>query len=181
MIKATNTQLGPRGLNSVTGPIMVEPKETVEVKIFEREKEHIEATGWFEIEGDYTADDEKRNEPAQVTVTDGDGKDGVYIPADEFNSMRAAFEKQASDLTTLKSENDDLRKQLADHEDELTRLRAGSAGAGDQAAYTVKETSPGWFGIFGADGKQIGKNMRESDAEAFKAMSPEDQNEYLAD
>ena len=47
--------------------------------------------------------------------------------------------------------------------------------------FEVKETSPGWFGIFGADGQQVGKNMRAADADAFKAMSPEEQTAYLAD
>lgn len=45
-------------------------------------------------------------------------------------------------------------------------------------AYEVKETSPGWYGVF-KDGEQVGKSMRHDDAEAFKALSAEEQAAYL--
>ena len=55
MLKVTNTQKGPRGFNSVAGPVLVDPGETVEAKVYMREKEHMEATGWFDIKGAFEA------------------------------------------------------------------------------------------------------------------------------
>lgn len=55
-MKLTNTQAGPRGVNAVTGPVLVEPGQTVDVEVFAREKQHLEASGWFDIKGSYTPD-----------------------------------------------------------------------------------------------------------------------------
>lgn len=113
-MKITNTQPGPRGINTVNGPVLVDPEQTVEAKVYAREKEHVEASGWFTIEGDYEADHpELGAAAAQVTVTSSDGKDGVYIPASEFNAMRETF--------------DMLTKQLAERDDEIEKLKADKA------------------------------------------------------
>ncbi|WP_426235855.1 hypothetical protein [Pararhizobium sp. DWP1-1-3] len=109
-MKITNTQKGPRGINTVSGPVLIDPKQTVEAKVFSREKDHVEASGWFEIDGDYETDPETSTAPAQVTVTSSEGKDGVYIPASEFNAMRESFET--------------LTKQLAERDDEIAKLKA---------------------------------------------------------
>lgn len=53
-MKVTNTQKGPRGINTVSGPVLVDPDQTVEVEVYEREREHIEAAGWFKVSGGYT-------------------------------------------------------------------------------------------------------------------------------
>lgn len=51
-MKFTNTQKGPRGLNTVAGPILVEAGQTVEVELSEAELASAGKTGWFEIEGE---------------------------------------------------------------------------------------------------------------------------------
>ena len=53
-MRFTNIQPGPRGINAVSGTIVVAPKETVEAEVYEREREHLEASNWFDIKGDYT-------------------------------------------------------------------------------------------------------------------------------
>jgi hypothetical protein len=55
MLKITNTQPGPRGLNTKDGPVLVDPGQTVEAEVYEREKPHLEASKWFDIKGSYTA------------------------------------------------------------------------------------------------------------------------------
>jgi hypothetical protein len=147
-MQITNTQPGPRGVNTINGPVLVEPGETVDVEVFEREKEHLEAAAWFTIEGSYTANINQAGSP----------------------DLKAAASGASEEIA-------DLKRQLAEKDAEILKLK-GDQPAG---AYSIKETSPGWFGVFGDDGKQIGKNMRESDAKAFEAMSPEDQKAYLAD
>ena len=52
-MKVTNSQKGPRGINTVNGPVVVDPEQTVEVEVYEREREHIEAAGWFDVKGSY--------------------------------------------------------------------------------------------------------------------------------
>ncbi|MGO7686268.1 hypothetical protein ACC696_16615 [Rhizobium ruizarguesonis] len=94
-MKFTNTQPGPRGLNAVSGPVLVDPGQTVEANVYERERQHIEAAGWFEVKGDYTAD--------------------------PSGSVAPALKAEASDAG---AEIDGLKKQLADRDAEIAKLKA---------------------------------------------------------
>ncbi|MGO8368873.1 hypothetical protein ACC808_10550 [Rhizobium ruizarguesonis] len=94
-MKFTNTQSGPRGLNAISGPVLVDPGQTVEAEVYAREQPHIEAAGWFSVEGDYTSNP-------------GGGSAPV---------LQAA----ASDAS---KELDGLRKQLAERDAELAKLKA---------------------------------------------------------
>ncbi len=58
-MKITNTQPGPRGINAIGGPVLIDPKQTVDVKVYERERSGIEASGWFQVEGNYEPDPDK--------------------------------------------------------------------------------------------------------------------------
>lgn len=49
-MKITNTQKGPRGLNAVDGPVLVDPGQTVDVELSAAELKVAKATGWFTIE-----------------------------------------------------------------------------------------------------------------------------------
>jgi hypothetical protein len=49
-MKITNTQKGPRGLNAIGGPVLVEPGQTVDVELAPAEVLVARGTGWFEIE-----------------------------------------------------------------------------------------------------------------------------------
>lgn len=93
-MKITNTQPGPRGINTVNGPVLVDPKQTVEVEVYARERLHIEAAGWFDVEGGYT----------------DDPSDGAAVP----------LLKATSDVS---SELEDLKKQLAERDAELAKLK----------------------------------------------------------
>lgn len=48
-MKVTNTQKGPRGLNTKDGLVLVEPGETVDVELEAAERKVAEGTGWFEL------------------------------------------------------------------------------------------------------------------------------------
>lgn len=56
-MKITNTQKGPRGLNTKTGPVLVDPGETVDVEMIDDELKVSKATGWFDF--GKSADDKK--------------------------------------------------------------------------------------------------------------------------
>lgn len=178
-MKITNLTPGVRGINTVTGPVLVDPKGTIEAKVYEREKQHIEATQWFEIDGDYEPNP-GQSSASQVTVNGGDGKDGVYIPAAEFNSMRSAFEDQATVITKLRTENEDLKKQIADRDADLVKLRAGAASqTGSQdGTFAVKEKSPGWFVIVKGD-EEVTKSLRKDDVAEFPTMNAGDQAAFV--
>lgn len=48
-MQVTNTQKGPRGLNTKSGPVLVEPGQTVDVEMDDAEHEVAKATEWFEF------------------------------------------------------------------------------------------------------------------------------------
>jgi hypothetical protein len=100
MMKFTNTQAGPRGLNAISGPVLVDPAQTVEVEVYAREQLHIEAAGWFDIKGSYTDNPETSSDPALKAV--------------------------AADTS---AELEDLKKQLADRDAELAKLKADAGGS----------------------------------------------------
>lgn len=57
-MKVTNISAGPRGLNTKNGPVLVEPKDTVEVEMSEAEYKVSKGTGWFEFSGKAEKEDD---------------------------------------------------------------------------------------------------------------------------
>ncbi|WQO64237.1 hypothetical protein U8C40_06785 [Sinorhizobium medicae] len=97
-MKITNTQPGPRGINTVNGPVLVEPGQTVEVEIFAREKAHIKASEWFEVEGDYTDNPGVTAAPAL--------KDAAVNVDAELDRLRAQLAERDAELAKLKAQDD---------------------------------------------------------------------------
>ncbi|AEH79655.1 hypothetical protein SM11_chr2401 [Sinorhizobium meliloti SM11] len=97
-MKITNTQPGPRGINTVNGPVLVEPGQTVEVEIFAREKAHIKASKWFEVEGDYTDNPAVTAAPAL--------KDAAQNVNAELDRLRAQLAERDAELAKLKVQDD---------------------------------------------------------------------------
>ncbi|RVL09924.1 hypothetical protein [Sinorhizobium meliloti] len=97
-MKITNTQPGPRGINTVNGPVLVEPGQTVEVEIFAREKAHIKASRWFEVEGDYTDDPGVTAAPTL--------KDAAQNVDAELDRLRAQLAERDAELAKLKAQDD---------------------------------------------------------------------------
>ena len=50
-MKITNVEKGPRGLNTTSGPVLVEPGQTVDVELSKEELAVAKKTGWFEFGG----------------------------------------------------------------------------------------------------------------------------------
>lgn len=100
-MKITNTQAGPRGINTVTGPVLVEPKQTVEAKVYAREKEHIEAAGWFTVEGSYEADPDAPKASAAAGASD-----------DKLEAANRRIAELEGQVTAKDSEIADLKKKL---------------------------------------------------------------------
>jgi hypothetical protein len=102
MLKITNTQAGPRGVNAVGGPVLLDPGQTVEVEVYAREKEHLDASGWFTIKGDYQANPGEAERPPM--------NDDVIASKDaEIAELRKQLAAKASNGG--ESERDELKKQ----------------------------------------------------------------------
>ncbi|MDX0596490.1 hypothetical protein GOD17_14840 [Sinorhizobium medicae] len=97
-MKITNTQPGPRGINTVNGPVLVEAGQTVEVEIFAREKAHIKASKWFEVEGDYTDNPGVTAAPAL--------NDAAQNVDAELDRLRAQLAERDAELAKLKAQDD---------------------------------------------------------------------------
>lgn len=62
-MRITNTQNGPRGVNTTRGPVLIEPGQSVEADLSPAELEIARGTGWFSFEGNAKpagGDDAKR-------------------------------------------------------------------------------------------------------------------------
>lgn len=58
-MKVKNVSKGPRGINTKTGPVLLEPGEEVEVEISEEELKVSKSTEWFEFGAKASPKDEK--------------------------------------------------------------------------------------------------------------------------
>lgn len=95
-MKITNIEKGPRGVNTVNGPVLIEPGQTVDVELSDVELKVAKATGWFETDRGGKA---KAQESALKAVHYGGGKFNIMRgdevlatglskgDADGFNSM----------------------------------------------------------------------------------------------
>ncbi len=106
-MKITNTQPGPRGINTIKGPVLVDPKETVEAEIYEREKQHIEAAGWFKVSGEYTANPPDKDQPGKVASPDNSAE--LDEPQKQLAAKDAELERLKADKQP--TERDELKKQ----------------------------------------------------------------------
>jgi hypothetical protein len=181
-MEVTNNSRAPQGIHTLDGVTYVKPGETKTVRINESLARIAKALDFFDLEG----------EPEDDDLGQPDARQSVYVPTDQMEELKSKFEEQTAEIGRLTSENGDLTSRVSERDSrivtlesqvsELTaQLQAAPKVTEPAGAFIVKETSPGWFGVFGEDEKQIGKNMRENDAKAFEAMSPEDQKAYLAD
>lgn len=74
-MQITNTQPGPRGVNTVMGPVVIDPGQTINAEVYAREQAHIEAAGWFEVSGDYAANpDAPVSAAPDATLADKDAE-----------------------------------------------------------------------------------------------------------
>lgn len=160
-MKITNNSKALQGVQTVHGMRFVRPGETKELHLNASQAELAGRLAFLALEGDPSH--------SEVDPIDlGAEKDGIYIPAADFNKMRSAFEDQLAEIKRLSEENAELR----------ALIETSAKREDHPPTYEVKETSSGWYGVF-KDGQQIGKSMRHDDAEAFKALSAEEQAAYL--
>lgn len=92
MLKITNTQKGPRGVNTLEGAVLVDPGQTVEVKLSDAELKVAKATGWFSFDGK-AAKDELGGADAKSAA------DVLAIADGNFMAFKSAAAKLLGDKT----------------------------------------------------------------------------------
>lgn len=134
MLSITNKQPGARGVNAVSGPVLIEPGQTVEVEVYARERQHIEATGWFDIEGDYTP--EQGSAPAASDPA-ADGKAVLAAIGEQVSDLRSQLADAHAEISDLKEKLDEAetgtKKALADRDHRIAELEAKLAAKADAA------------------------------------------------
>lgn len=104
-MKVTNTQAGPRGVNTIKGPVLVEPGDTADVEILEREKDHLEATGWFLVEGTYSSEN-KTDKSSDLNSAAPEASAKITELESHIEVLQERVEWQSNALVTLRSESD---------------------------------------------------------------------------
>lgn len=126
MLSITNKQPGARGVNAVSGPILIEPGQTREVEVYARERQHIEATGWFDVEGDYTP--EPGSAAAAASDPAAEGKAVLAAIGEQVSDLRSQLADAHAEISDLKEKLDDAetgtKKALADRDRRIAELEA---------------------------------------------------------
>ncbi|TLX12474.1 hypothetical protein [Rhizobium sp. MHM7A] len=104
-MKFTNTQAGPRGLNAISGPVLVDPGQTVEVEVYAREQPHIEAAGWFDVKGSYTDNPDASGPALKAVAAD---------TASELEGLKKQLAERDAELAKLKAQQDEPPKTAAE-------------------------------------------------------------------
>ncbi len=102
-MKVTNNSKAVQGVHTLHGVRYVKPGETKDLVLSKTNAARAGRLSFIELNGDPVDDP-----PATINAT-SDGKEGVYIPASEFNGLRKSFDD-------LREENANLRKRLAELE-----------------------------------------------------------------
>ncbi|RKD68978.1 hypothetical protein [Rhizobium sp. WW_1] len=114
-MKVTNNSKAVQGIHTLHGVAYIHPGDSRDLVLTLSHALRAERLPFIELEGDPVED------PAPTLSVSADGKEGVYIPAAEFNGLRESFEK-------LGQENKALRQRIAELE-----------GTGAQQPKTIDE------------------------------------------
>lgn len=99
-MKVTNNSQAVQGVHTLHGVRYIQPGASRDLVLTLSQAARVERLPFIELDGDPVED------PAPSLSVSADGKEGVYIPASEFNGLRDSFEQ-------LRAENASLREQIA--------------------------------------------------------------------
>jgi hypothetical protein len=117
----------------------------------EVEKEPIDLRGRYEV----------------VSGGNDEGKTAVNNPVDGGPLNKAAV--------TTDGENPKPGAENAP----LSQTDNGTAGGSSIPVYEARDKGEGWWGIYDADGNQVGKSIRKDEAAKFNALSDEVKAEFV--
>lgn len=92
-MRVTNTSQGPRGLNTKTGTVILDPGQSMDVELEDAEKKVADSTGWFAFGAKAgivkTAEEEAANLAAEEAQ-----KEAARVQADADARRKAEEEAQ---------------------------------------------------------------------------------------
>jgi len=112
-MKITNTQKGPRGLNTVGGPVLIEPGQSIEVELSGAEHQIAAGTGWFDMP-EPTAAPEPANE--LVAKHRGAGSYSVMRGDDEVVDKLTKDQAEAFNALDAEAKEAAVEYALADRQ-----------------------------------------------------------------
>jgi hypothetical protein len=151
-MKFTNISAGPRGLNTKSGTVLVEPRQSIDVDIESAEKKIALDTGWF-VEGDAP----QTREESDVSLA------ALQAQLAERDTTITDLNKAATDRDEIIA---DLKAKLAKHE----------GGAGPEA----KHRGAGSYSIMDGD-TELREKLTKDQADAFNKLDAEGKDKWLAD
>lgn len=135
-MKVTNNSRAVQGVHHLGGVAYVKPGETKDLVLSKSQAKRADRMSFIDVDGD-PVDDPVLTAAKRA----GEGKDGVYIPASEFNGLRTSFD-------ALREENETLRKRLAE-------LEGGAPAAKTVAEVLALADGGTHFKTFEAEAKKI--------------------------
>ncbi|NTG48586.1 hypothetical protein G6M04_14430 [Agrobacterium rhizogenes] len=102
-MKVTNNSKSVQGVHTLHGVRYIQPGDSRDLVLTLSQALRADRLPFIELDGDPVED------PAPSLSVSADGKEGVYIPASEFNGLRDSFEQ-------LRTENASLRQRIAELE-----------------------------------------------------------------
>lgn len=100
-MRITNNSKAPQGIHTLHGVRYLKPGESKDLVLSHTMALRADRLPFIDLEGDAVED------PAPSLSASTEGKDGVYIPANEFNGLRESFDG-------LREQNEALRKRIAE-------------------------------------------------------------------
>lgn len=102
-MKVTNISDGPRGLNTKSGPVVLNPKESREdIELSEVEAKIAKGTGWFEMSGKAAKTEPKSEAGLKARHKGG----GAYVIMDGDTEVKAGLSRADADTFNAMSDED---------------------------------------------------------------------------
>lgn len=94
-MRIRNITDGPRGVNTVSGPVLLEPGQTIDVELSDAERAVSMGTGWFVDGAAADKADKERAAAAEAAAKEQEQKDeAARIEREEAEKATAAAEKE---------------------------------------------------------------------------------------
>lgn len=171
MTRIKNTSRASQGVHCVDGLKFIEPGQTRTLDVHPDYIERLKALPFMTLNGD---EDEARELPETMTLS----RHEMEEMRRRFDGMTGEINRLKADLSSAQAAKDDLAKQLEAANTEIEKLRTKAADA--PVKLEAKHRGGGSYSVMDADGKEVLEKLSKADAEAFNAMSAEEQAEYVA-
>jgi predicted RNase H-like nuclease (RuvC/YqgF family) len=171
-MRIMNNSGARQGVHTTKGLVWINPGATVDVELSLRQAEKAGRLSFLTIEGEPIHD---------LPSSQSAGGDEMAEMRARFDASYGALREKAEDLdrqvVVLSAEKDALTRDLAAACAEIEDLR--KAKASTSTKLEAKHRGGGSYSVLDADGKEVLEKLSKADAEAFNAMTAEEQAEYV--